>query len=186
MFVCEREKEKGKGKGQREREFSQAKCRVFKDKDYSLLFLVFPAMSPSWMSLHFSDYPYFWLLFTVSPSLPTSESSPSFPPHPLLQLSSLLHLFAKDPQSVPTPLPCNQSPIPQAASGKFHVHILAKHTQNGTDILFQHKFVWTKCQANILAPNVQRLVRAHPSLQDFHLLEKETDRGREVHKVMSS
>ena len=44
VFVCEREKEKGKGKGQREREFSQAKCRVFKDKDYSLLFLVFPAM----------------------------------------------------------------------------------------------------------------------------------------------
>lgn len=127
------------------------------------------------MSPHFSGYPYFQLLFAVSPSLPTSESSPSFPPHPLLKLSSLLHLFAKDPRSVPTPLPCNQSSTPQAASGKFHVHILAKHTQNGTDIFFQHKLVRTRCQANILAPNVQRLVRAHPSLQGFHHLEKKMD-----------
>ena len=43
VCVCVRERErreKGRGTG-REREFSRAKCRVFKDKDYSLLFLFF-------------------------------------------------------------------------------------------------------------------------------------------------
>ena len=44
VCLCVRERrKKGRGRG-REREISRTKCRVFKDKDYSLLFLAFPAV----------------------------------------------------------------------------------------------------------------------------------------------